>query len=82
MPDERTLATTAVNMINGVTADVMQPRDMSADQLIAACAVRARLAVATALLDVAAAIRSDGTGASVERSMGRLTAAVQSLGGP
>lgn len=52
-----TLATTAANAI---TADIAQPH--TADQLIAVCGARAQLATATALLDVADAIRGNGKG--------------------
>jgi hypothetical protein len=52
------LTKSVTDMINTVQADVMQVRNMPADQLIAGCGVRAQLAIAAALPDVADAIRS------------------------
>ncbi|MEU6674800.1 hypothetical protein [Streptomyces sp. NPDC046925] len=59
--------------------DIKQLADITVDQLIAACDVRAQLSTALALLDVADAIRGVG-GASVERAMERMTDAVRDAG--
>lgn len=74
---EQTPRDFATAEINQTRKDISQPRNLTADQMFAACAARAQLAVAAALLDVAAAIRSSDPGPAVERSMGRLTEALR-----
>ncbi|MGW6790017.1 hypothetical protein [Streptomyces chartreusis] len=71
------LTKSIADMINGIQKDVMQPRDVTADQLFAACGVRANLAIAAALLDVADAIRTSTPGPAVERALSGLTGAVR-----
>ena len=77
MPSDQTLRDYTVAEINQTQKDIAQPRDLSADQLFAACTARAQLAVAAALLDIADAIRGDGTGSAVERAMDRMTEAMR-----
>lgn len=77
MPSDQTPRDYTVAEINQTQKDIAQPRDLSADQLFAACTARAQLAVAAALLDIADAIRGDGTGSAVERAMDRMTEAMR-----
>jgi hypothetical protein len=82
MPSDQTPRDFTVFEINQVRKDIAQPRDLTADRLIAACAARAQLAVAAALLDVADAIRSSAPGPDVTRALGGIATAVKNLGGP
>lgn len=84
MTDRKTPHEFAMFEINQCRADLSQPRDLTADQLFAACTARAQLAVAAALLDVADAIRTAGRDASgaINAAVPSLTGAVRSLGRP
>lgn len=77
MPDEKTPREFAAAEINQTLKDVAQPRDLTPDQLFAACTARAQLAVAAALLDVASAIRESDPSMVVTQAMDRMTAAMQ-----
>ncbi|MCX4912841.1 hypothetical protein [Streptomyces sp. NBC_00687] len=80
MPDQ-TPREFAAAEVNQTRKDIAQARDMTADQLFAACTARANLAIAAALLDVADAIRESDPSMVVSQSMDRLTAAVRGDGG-
>lgn len=77
MSARKTFATAVLKTINGISSDVVKVSDPNDDQLVAVCTVRAHLAIAAALLDVADAIRHNGTGAAAERSVERLTEALR-----
>lgn len=79
---KNTFTKAVLDGINRTDDDIKQLRDLTADQLVAACQVRAQLSTAAALLDVAAAIRGSDTGAAAERAMGRLTEALKFRQGP
>lgn len=76
MPDQ-TPHEFATFEINQTRKDIAQARDMTADQLFAACTARANLAIAAALLDVAQAIRESDPSMVVVQAMDRMTAAMQ-----
>lgn len=77
MPADQTPRDFAAAEINQTRKDIGQPRDLTADQMFAACAARAQLAIAAALLDVAAAIRESDPSLIVGQAMDRMTEAVR-----
>ncbi len=79
MPANQTPREFAAAVINDVKNNINQAPAVpaSADAFAAICNAQAGLAIAAALLEVADAIRSDGTGSAIERAMNRLTEAVR-----
>lgn len=77
MPDEKTPREFATAEINQTRKDIAQPRNLTADQMFAACTARANLAIAAALLDVASAIRESDPSLVVTQAMDRMTDAVR-----
>ncbi|WP_030777271.1 hypothetical protein [Streptomyces sp. NRRL S-920] len=78
MPEQQTPKQFALAVINDAKNNISQLGTVRGEaSLITSVTAQAHLAIAAALLDMGEAIRGDGTGASVERAMGRLTEALR-----